>query len=60
MRSLALKILVVLGYTDMSKTSFKSVKTLGLFVCTSNKNKSRFCEIKEYKIFLNQMLDFFL
>ncbi len=42
--SLALKILIF-GHTDKSNTSFKSVKTLRLFVCTHNNNKTRFCKI---------------
>ncbi len=44
-RSLAPKILVIFGHTDKSNTSFTSVKTLRLFVCTHNKNKSRVCKI---------------
>ncbi len=40
-RSLALKISVILGHTDKStNTSFESVKTLHLFVCTQNNNET--------------------
>ncbi len=42
---LLLKYSVIFGHTDKSNTSFKSVKTLRLFVCTHNKNKLRFCKI---------------
>ncbi len=38
-RSLALKISVIFGHTDKS-TSFESVKTLRLFVCTQNNNET--------------------
>ncbi len=44
--SLALKIL----HNFWSNTSFKSVKTLRLFVCTHNNNKTwRFCKKNESK-----------
>ncbi len=37
---------VIFGHTDKSNTSFESVKTLHLFVCTHNNNKTlRFCKI---------------
>ncbi len=43
-RSLALKISVIFGHTDKSSlitvTSFESVKTLRLFVCTQNNNET--------------------
>ncbi len=40
-RSLALKISVILGHTDkIPNTSFESVKTLRLFVCTQNNNET--------------------
>ncbi len=41
-RSLALKISVILGHTDkiIHNTSFESVKTLRLFVCTQNNNET--------------------
>ncbi len=41
-----LKYSLIFAHTDKSNTSFKSVKTLRLFLCTHNNNKSlRFCEI---------------
>ncbi len=40
LRSLALKISVILGHTDKSSLSFESVKTLHLFVCTQNNNET--------------------
>ncbi len=39
-RSLAPKISVIFGHTDKSNTSFESVKTLRLFVCTQNNNET--------------------
>ncbi len=39
--SLALKILRHFYHTDKSNTSFKSVKTLPLFVCTHNNNNNK-------------------
>ncbi len=44
-RLLALKILVIFGHIDKSNTYFESIKTLRLFLCTHNNNKTRFCEI---------------
>ncbi len=45
-RSLAPKILRHVGHTDKNNTSFESVKTLHLFVCTHNNNKTlHFCKI---------------
>ncbi len=41
----ALKILRHFGHTEKSNTSFKSVKTLHLFVCTHNNNTTCFCKI---------------
>ncbi len=43
-RSLALKISVIFGHTDKSSlihlSTFESVKTLRLFVCTQNNNET--------------------
>ncbi len=41
-----LKYSLISAHTDKSNTSFKSIKTLRLFMCTHNNNKTlRFCKI---------------
>ncbi len=46
--SLALKIFVIFAHTYKSNTSFKSLKTQRIFVCTHNNNEILcFCKIKQ-------------
>ncbi len=46
MHHLLLKYSLILRHTDKSNISFESVKSLRLFVCTHNNNKTlHFCKI---------------